>query len=153
MSIEAPCSKYRKTNFKIGIVLCFALAIWCVYDGYFNEKWIQEHTDKQGNAEAYLVLNRQGPYYLVGAGLLLSVLMGFVVRRRVLADEESLVINDKERITYDSIEKVDKTYFDKKGYFVIIYRGADGREVRRKLSDRSYDNLPAVLERLVAEIS
>ncbi len=153
MAIEAPYSKYKKTNLKIGIVFCLALAIWCIYDGYYNDDWIKEHTDADGNPEAYLVFNRQGPYYLFGGAVLLGAYMSLVVKRKVLADENELVIDGKEKIAYDAIKKIDKTYFDKKGYFIIIYEGRNGRQVNRKFSDKNYDNLSVILDLLVAEIS
>ena len=53
----------------------------------------------------------------------------------------------------DAIQKIDKTYFDSKGYFIITHKDQNGREVNRKLSDRNYDNLGAVLDHLVAKIT
>jgi len=73
--------------------------------------------------------------------------------KKVLADENELIISDKERISYDYIQQIDKTYFDKKGFFVITYKDKDGKEVKRKLNERKYDNLAAILEHLVAKIS
>ena len=64
---------------------------------------------------------------------------------------DELIINDKEKIAYDSIEKIDKTNFKSKGYFVITYKDQSGREVNRKLSDRTYDNLEAVLNEVVVK--
>ena len=39
MTIEAPISKFKKTNLKICIIICIGLLIWCVYDGFYNEMW------------------------------------------------------------------------------------------------------------------
>ena len=153
MAIEAPVSKFKKNNLKIYIVICIGLAIWCAYDGYFNDKWIEEHTDINGNPKTYLVLNRNAPPYLIGAAVLLGVYLFAVSRRKIIADENELVINDKERISYDSIQKIDKTNFDSKGCFIITYKNKDNIEVNRKLSDRAYDNLAAILDQLVAKIS
>jgi len=63
------------------------------------------------------------------------------------------VLSTKERIACDSIEKIDKTYFESKGYFVITYKDSQGGEVVRKLSNRTYDNMDAVLNELVMKIS
>ena len=41
MAIEAPISKYKRTNFKIYIVACLVIGIWCIYDGYLNKAWIE----------------------------------------------------------------------------------------------------------------
>ncbi len=153
MAIEAPYSKYRKSNFKIAIVVCVGLAIWCAYDGYFNQKWIEEHTDSDGNPETYLVFNRRAPIYLLGAAVLCGAYLFVTKDKKLVAEENELVINTNEKISYDAIQSIDKTHFESKGCFVIIYNDETGKEVNRKLSDRAYDNLAAVLEHLVAKIS
>ena len=153
MAIIAPLSSHKKGNIKIYIIACIALAIWCAYDGYYNEKWIKEHTDKDGQAEAYLVFNRKAPMYLGGAVILFGAYLFTIRDRRVSAEETELVIDNKERISYDSIEKVDKTSFKSKGYFIITHKDGSGREISRKISDRTYDNLEAVLNEVVSKIS
>ncbi len=153
MAIEAPISKSKKNNFKIYIAVCIGLAIWCAYDGYFNDKWIEEHTDTNGNPEAYLVFNRKAPPYFIGAAVLLGAYLLAIRNKKIIADENELVLSDKKRVPYDSIQKIDKTHFDSKGFFLITYKNKDGREVNRKLKDRTYDNLAAILDELVAKIS
>lgn len=152
MAIEAPISKFKKNNLKIYIVVCIAIAVWCAYDGYFNETWIQEHTDAEGNAETYLVFNREAPYYLISGAILLGVYLYLIRSRKLVADENCLVAG-KRSISYDSIEKIDKTHFDSKGVFIITYKDTNGSEAKYKVSDRTYDNLGAVLEHLVAQIT
>ena len=153
MAIEAPISKFKKTNFKIYIAVCIGLAIWCAYDGYFNDKWIEEHTDTNGNPETYLVFNRKAPPYFIGAAVLLGAYLLAIRNKKIIADENELVLSDKKRIPYDSIQKIDKTLFGSKGYFIITYKDKGNSEINRKLSDRTYDNLAAILEHLVAKIS
>ena len=153
MAIEAPISKFKKTNLKIYIVVCVGLAIWCAYDGYFNDKWIEEHTDTNGNPETYLVFNRKAPPYFIGAAVLLGAYLLAIKNKKIIADENELILSNKERISYDSIQKIDKTRFKSKGFFIITHKSNDGREVNRKLSDRTYDNLAAILDELVAKIS
>ncbi len=153
MAIEAPISKSKKNNFKIYIAVCIGLAIWCAYDGYFNDKWIEEHTDTNGNPETYLVFNRKAPPYFIGATVLLGAYLLAIRNKKIIADENELVLSDKKRVPYDSIQKIDKTHFDSKGFFLITYKNKDGREVNRKLNDRTYDNLAAILDELVAKIS
>ena len=153
MAIEAPISKHKKTNLIIYIVVCLAIGIWCIYDGYFNEAWIKEHTNVDGTPQFYLVLNRKAwPFFLGGAGLL-GVYLLAIRSKKVIAGENELIISDKEKISYDSIQKIDKTHFESKGFFIITYKDNDKREVNRKLSDRTYDNLAAILDELVAKIS
>ncbi len=153
MAITAPLSKYKKNNVKLYIAACIAITIWCIYDGYYNEKWIKEHTDPDGTPQTYLVFNRKAPYYLGGAAVLFGAYFFFFFLKKIAAESNELIINDSEKITYDSIEKIDKTNFKSKGYFVITYKDSGGREANRKISDRMYDNLEAVLNEVVAKIS
>jgi hypothetical protein len=153
MAIEAPISKYKKNNLKIFIVICIAAAIWFGYDGYLNKNFIEKHKDVQGNPDSTLAFNQKSPPYFIGAAVLLGVYLFAVSRRKIIADENELIISDKERISYDSVQKINKTNFESKGSFLITYRNKDGTEVNRKLSDRTYDNLAAVLDHLVGKIS
>lgn len=152
MAIEAPLSKYKKNSFKIGIVVLVGLAIWFAYDGYRNEKFIKKHTDQNGVPDSTLVFNRKVPPYLAGAAVLLGLYLFAVKDKKVIAGQDSLIVG-KRQIAYDSIEKIDKTHFDSKGYFVITYKDYQGVDADLKLSDRTYDNLPAILDKLIAKIS
>lgn len=152
MAIEAPISKFKKNNLKIYIVVCIGLAIWCAYDGYFNEEWIREHTNPNNTPKAYLVFNRKAPYFFGAAAVLLGVYLFSIMGKKLVADDNELIISDKEKISLESIEKIDKTSFGSKGYFIITYKNKDGGEINRKLSDRTYDNLAAILDHLIAKI-
>jgi hypothetical protein len=152
MAIEAPLSKHKKNNFRIGIVVLVGLAIWFAYDGYRSEEFIKRHTDQNGKPDSTLAFNRKAPPYLVGAAVLLGVYLFAIKDKKVVADESSLIVG-KRQIAYDSIEKIDKTHFDSKGYFVITYKDYQGVDASLTLSDRIYDNLSTVLDELVAKIS
>lgn len=153
MAIEAPYSKYRKQNLVILAVISLALAVWCVYDGYINDNWIQEHTNPDGSPQSYLAFNRKAPPYFVAAAVVLVIGFFAVRNKKIVADEDELVITSKEKIPYAAIEKIDKTHFDTKGFFIITYKGQDGKAIERKLTYKAYDNLKPVLEHLVGKIS
>ena len=153
MAIEAPISRFKKTNIKICIAVCFGLVIWCVYDAHFNEEFIKKYTNADGNPTGWLVINKKAPPFLIGAAILFGVYLFAIKDKKLIADENELVINDKKRISCDSIQQIDKTYFEKKGFFVITYKDKGESQVRLRLSDRKYDNLPAIMEHLVAKIS
>jgi len=152
MAIEAGVSSYRKNRLKMFMVACIVLAAWCVYDGYFNEKWIQEHTADDGSPKTYLVFNRKAPYFLVSGAVLLGVYLASILGKKVVADDEKLIVDGKE-IKYDSIVSLDKTHFDSKGYFVLTYETGQGGQTSKKISDLKYDNLTQVLEHVVSKIS
>lgn len=152
MAIEAPASKYKLKTLMIYIVALVAIAGWCAYDGYFNEKWIEDHKDDDGNPETYLVFNRKAPPYLGAAAVLIGIYLSVVKNKKILADESSVIIG-KQTVSYDSIEKIDKTQFDQKGYFTVTYKNEQGNETNLKISDRNYDNLQELLDHLIAKIS
>jgi hypothetical protein len=153
MAIEAPISKFTKTNLQIYIFLCIAVAAWFAYDGYLNRTFIEKNTDDNGKPNSTLIFNQKATPLFVAGAVLFGVYLFVVKNRKLVADENELVFSAKERIPYDSIEAINKTYFDKKGFFVITYKDKRGNEINRKLSDRKYDNLAAILDHLVAKIS
>ena len=153
MAIEAPISKYRKTNLKIYIILCIAVAAWFAYDGYINKDFIEKNTDEDGRPNSTLIFNQKAPPFFAGAAVLFGVYLFVVKNKKLIADENELVFSDKDKIHYDSIQSINKTYFDKKGFFVITHKDEKGKEINRKLSDRNYDNLAAILDHLVAKIT
>ena len=161
MAIEAPISKFKKTNLKIYIIICVVVAIIFAYDGYLSKyKWslrynfYKEHVlDNDGIPTPTMNFNRKSPPFFIAGAVLLGAYLFAVKNRKIVADENELIISNKEKISYDSIQQIDKTYFEKKGFFVITYKDKDGKEVRHKLNDRTYDNLAAILEHLVAKIS
>ncbi len=152
MAIEAPISKFKKNNIKIFIAVLIGLAVWFTYDGYYSQKFIEEHTTEEG-PDSVLVFNQKSPPFFVGAAVILVVYFFVIKGRKIIAEENELIINDKVKIGYDSIEKIDKTHFDAKGFFVITYKDQAGDEIDRKLSDRDYDNLSSVLDHIAAKIS
>ena len=161
MAIEAPISKHKKTNLKIYIGACILAAVVFAYDGYLSKyKWskrysfYKEHVlDNNGKPTATMNFNRKSPPVFAAGAILLAAYLLAIRNRKLIAEESELVVSAKKRIPYQSMEKIDKTYFDSKGFFIVTYKDESGRQVNLKLSDRTYDNLGAVLEKLVAEIS
>ncbi|MFZ0033701.1 MAG: hypothetical protein WAK60_01760 [Sedimentisphaerales bacterium] len=159
MTIEAPVSKFRKNNLKVYIVACIAFAILFAYDGYLSKyQWshrrsfYEEHL-KEGRLDDTMIFNQTAPIFLVVLAAVLAGRLWTIKDKKLIADENELVISDKEKISLDCIQKIDKTNFGSKGYFIVTYKGKDGREIDRKFSDKTYDNLTAVLDKLVAKIS
>jgi hypothetical protein len=152
MAIEATYAKYKKNNFLIGIIILLVFGIYCMYDGYFNDKFQRKHTI-DGKPDGTLKFNQKVPFVLLPGAAILVIWMQLVKNRKITAESEGININGKETITYDSIEKIDKTYFETKEYFDITYKNESGSESKRRLDGRDYDNLAAILNELVAKIS
>ncbi len=161
MAVEAPISKYKKTNFKIFFGICIAIAIIFAYDGYLSKyKWSGRYSfykkqvlDNDGKTTPAMNFNRKSPPFFLAGAVIFALVLYVIKDKKLIADENELVISDKKRISYDSIQQINKTYFEKKGFFVITYKDKGGGEARLRLSDRKYDNLPAVLEHLVEKIT
>jgi len=153
MAIEAPLSRYKRNNILIYMAICLGLAGWFAYDGYLNQSFIGEHTNEEGNPDGVLVFNQKSPPAFVVAALLLGGYLYVIRQRKLVADENELIVAGKERIPYSEIEKIDKTYFADKGIFTIVYKQGNGGEAKLRLSDRQYDNLKPILELLVAKIT
>ena len=161
MAIEAPLSKYTKTNIKIYIAVCVVTASFFAYDGYLSKynwsgrySFYKKHVlDNDGIPDQTMNFNRKAPPFFIGAAILFAAYLFAIKNNKLIADENGLVFSNKKRIAYDSIQKIDKTYFDKKGFFIITYKNESGNQVDRKITERKYDNLPAILDHLVKKIS
>jgi len=159
MAIEAPVSKFRKTNFKIYIGICILAAVVFAYDGYLSKyKWSMRYSfykkevlDNDGKPTHTMIFNRKSPPFFLAGAAFFAFFLYLIKDQKLIADENELIINNKKRIPYDTIQQIDKTYFEKKGFFIISCNG--NNQARIKLSNRKYDNLSAVLEHLVAKIS
>ena len=153
MAVVAPLSKYKRNNILILIAIMLAAAAYCIYDGHYNEDFIAKHTDAEGNPDHTLTINRKSPPALFAAALLLAGYLFVIKNNKIIADEDHLVINNKQTISYDAIEKIDKTHFESKGFFTLTYKSGNDQETDLKITDRRYDNLAAVLDEIVAKIS
>jgi hypothetical protein len=159
MAIEAPLSKYKKNGVKLYALACVLFAIVFAYDGYLSKyQWAHrrsfyEKHVKEGKPDDTMMFNRVAPFVLIAIAAVLIGRLWSIKERKLLADETELIISTKEKIPYDSIERIHKTNFDSKGHFTVTYKDKAGGEVNRKISDRTYDNLAAILEHLVAKIS
>ena len=161
MAVEAPLSKFKKNGFKLYIAVCLIVAVVLAYDGYLSkyewskrQKFYNKHVlDNDGKLDDIMLFNRYVPFGLIAAAAALGVRFFMVKDKKIVADENSLNIDGKRSVLYNSIESIDKTHFDAKGYFVITHVAEGGKEEALKISDKMYDNLAAVLDELVARIS
>lgn len=150
MAIEAPLSRYKKQNLIIIALVLIGAGLWFGYDGHYNQKFIEKNT-VDGVPNSTLNFNRKAPPFLIGAGILLGIYFFMIRDKKLIADENEL-ISGSLKIPYDAIEKINKTHFDKKGLFTITYTD-NGQSKELTLKDRTYDNLPAVLDHIVSKIS
>jgi hypothetical protein len=152
MSIEAPLSKYRKHNLLLIAIMLAAAAVWFWYDGRYSQKFIKDHTNPDGTPNSTLNFNLKSPPYMLIAAAIIGARLWMLKDKKIVAGDKELVY-EKLTIPYDRIDSIDKTFFDKKGFFVIHYRDDSQQTMQLKLSDRGYDNLPAVLDYLTTKIT
>ncbi len=153
MEIVAPLSKHKRNSLIIVIVGIVGFALWCVYDGYVNQSFIEEHTNAEtGEPDDTLVFNQKGPPFMLLGAALVGGYWFLIRKRRIVATDTELVMNAKARIAYDDIQAIDKTHFDDKGYFHIHHTRA-GKEVKTRIDDRKFDKLQPILDHLVAQIT
>ena len=159
MAVEAPLGKYKKNNLEIYIAVCVIFAVVFAYDGYLSEyEWshrrsFYEKHVKDGQPDDTMIFNQKAPVFLGVAAVALGIRLWAIKNRKLIAGENELIVSDRQKIPYDSMEKIDKTLFEKKGLFVITYKDENDGEVNLRLSDKTYDNLAAVLDHVVAKIS
>lgn len=153
MAIEAPISKYKKSGLLIYIVVCLGASGWFAYDGYLNKNFIEKHTHEDGRPDSTLVFNQKIPPFGLGIAVLLVGYFFVIKNKKIVADETDLILSATEKIPYDSIQQIEKTHFESKGFFVLTYKDSSGKEIECKMNSRQYDNLPAVLAHLVEKIS
>lgn len=156
MAAEAPYSKYKLQNYLIYIAICVGMSVWFVYDGYFNQKFIEKHTktdEIRGEyADKTLELHRKGPYYLVALAAGFAFRWALVRKFKIVADDEKLVFG-KRTILLDKISKIDKTHFAAKGHFTIYYQDVKEGDCQLKLSNKTYDGLEGVLDHIVKKMT
>ncbi len=160
MALVAPF--FKKKSLIKWICACIVFAVIFLYDGYLSKyQWsmrysfYKEHViDKGGKPDEMMIWNQKWLPITCGViALLLGIKFYTVRNRKIVAEDSDIVIDGKLNIAYDSIQKIDKTNFDSKGHFTLTYKGPDGREIDRKISDKDYDNLEAILGHIVAKIS
>jgi hypothetical protein len=152
MAVVAPLAKYKKTNFKIYVGLLLIFAVYFYYDGNYNEKFKAKHTVR-GKPDSSLVFNRTSPPYFFAAAVAFVVYAWVVRNKKIIADDQQLIISENEKISYTAIQSVNKSNYDAKGYFIVDYKDDSGNLQHKRISNRNYDNLDAVLELLVSKIT
>jgi len=153
MAIEAPLSRHSKNSLIIVIVVLLGFAVWTIYDGFYSESFIKEHTQEDGQPDSTLLFNQKSPPYLIALAGLAGLRLFQIRKRKIIAQEGSVVIGNKTEISYDAIQQIEKTHFEKKGVFVVTYTDTQGKLRKQRFDDRKYDNMKEILDHLVTQIS
>lgn len=160
MAIEAPLSSYKKKNFMIILIILIGVTVIFGYDGYLSKyEWSMRHSfyqkhviDNNGIPDTDMNFNRKSPpVFLACAAAVAVYYFAVVAKKKITAGDDALIVNGQS-VNYDAIESINKTHFDSKGYFIVTYAD-NGQSKDVKISDRTYDNLPAVLDHIVTKIS
>lgn len=156
--IEAPFSQYKRKNYLIVMWILIGAGLMFAYDGYLSRyEWSGRHSfyqkhvvDNEGKPDSDMKFNQYSPPFLL-AGAAVAWVMFYRSKGRKLTADETTLRTENAVIPYEAIESIDKTYFEKKGYFTLTYQ--DNGQIRQlTLSDRNYDNLGELLDRLVSQL-
>ncbi len=152
MDTVAKYSSYRLGNIKIAIFVLLGLSAWFVYDGYYNQKFIDKHTSAEGEADHTLIFHKYVAYFSVPAAGVAAVAFFINRKKRIVAGQDALQVNDGLSIPYDTMEEIDHTEYDTSGKFSITYVDG-GANKKLVLTKKSWDNLDKVLEYMISKIS
>jgi hypothetical protein len=160
MSVEATASKYKANSFRLYMAVCIIGAVVLAYDGYLSkydwakrQKFYETHYVLNDNQpDGTMTFNMNAPFVLLPLGIFFAFKWVTSKKKKVVAGDTSLDISGTE-ISYDSMESINKTHFDSKGFFMITYKDSQGSDNEIKISDRDYDGLGLVLDEVVAKIS
>lgn len=150
MNVQATGSRHKANTDWIIVAVCIVATLWFLYDGWMSKSFIEEHTLEDGSVDVTLQTNR----YYAPIGLAIAAAwfaLGAVRTKglRITADDAGLE-TPSGRIPYDTIETIDRRYFEKEGHFTIQYR-QDNTSQKIKLRDRDYDNLAILLDEIVKQ--
>lgn len=151
MDIVAKYSKYRLGNIKIAIFALLGLSVWFVYDGYYNQKFIDKHT-VEGKADDTLIFHKYFAYFGLPGAAAATALFFISRKKMIIADDKGLKLSCGSQIPYDSIEEVDHTDYDTSEKFIITYTEG-GSDKKLILTKKKWDSLDGILERVISKIS
>jgi|GEM_PF-329274 len=160
MAVEAIGSRYTiKTNYLIAAA-CLVFGAWYFYDGWFNEKFQEEHTIRvkdeetgeetgEERPEPSLQMNRTWIPIFCWLVMTYFVVSSLRLRtKKIIADDEGLTLSNGQKIPYKNIRQIDKRLFKKKGRYTIEY-DEDGRKKQMTLTEFKWDGLGLLLDEIV----
>ncbi len=109
------------------------------------EAWDVKHI----NEAAGYAMNHFGPYVCIPAGLIIGAMGIAFVRRRLIADEKGIGYAGKERITWDSISKIDSEKLKSKGIMYLRY--GEGKSL--KLDSWKLTNFRSLVTLIESKVS
>ena len=149
MAMTAGPSKYAMKMNYIYIALCVGFTIYMIYDGYFNQKFIDKYTKEDGSPKITLTINKSwGPIGCAAGAIWFGIATYSLSRRKLVVDEKGLTFEDGTFIPLDSLTKIDKSKFKKSGKILIDYE-VDGETKTFKLRDSIYDDIKGILDEIL----
>jgi len=173
MTVVAPASKVSRQNAWIITIMCVALALWFLYDGWISQSFQDKHLvnkdkvslkkfkeqsrqpDFQPDLQDFqpdvqLKFHRYWGPPICGALAVFFLIAALRARsRKVLCDDTGLTLANGQTIPYSKIKQIDKSFFEKEGHFTITC-AQDVPVGKVKLSSRKYDNLAALLSEIIS---
>ena len=156
MAVEVVGSRYTgRTNLLIAVA-CVVFGLWFLYDGWFNEEFIQEYTvvdEVTGEESQDITLQVNRTWIPIGCGIVMIYFVIAALRlksKKIVTDSEGLVTSNGQKIAFNDIRQIDKRFFEQKGHFTIEYEQA-GQTKEIKFDDRTWDGLGLLLDEIVKQ--
>ena len=152
MAVEATGSRHSRTNALLFAAVCLGLALWFFHDGYLD--WFGDYRQKQlekggGKPTPNLWFNMVAPFPLALVALYQLMQYVRIPGRRLISDDNGLTLHNGQTITYADMTYIDQRKFKDKGVVTLGYKDG-GQQKEVTFSSGRYDNLPALLDELVA---
>ena len=145
--VATGCRHTRNTNYIIAVV-CILVGLYFFYDGWFGSYREKELEENEGKPTISLYINQYAIIPLAVIAVYFALAAKRLNAKRIEADDTALSFSHGLKIPYNSIQQIDKRFFEKEGHFTIEH-DADGSIKKLKLNDRTYDGLGLLLDEIV----
>ncbi len=141
MAVVCTLANARKWRWIIYIALSAIFSVYCYYDGWISEKYINDASNLWFNRVAAVVL-------AITFVVLIIVYFTKIAKTKVLADDSGIKINDQLTIKWDAIQRIDDTYIEKG--LVDIYYTDEGKEKKWTADDYKITHFDELLDEISA---
>ncbi len=119
--VECPPSKDPPVRLFILAAMLIGFGIYCFVDAYIRDKYPYKPISEDFSAWCNWALNHYGAFVFTIAGLVPLVWGIAFLRRLLVADEEGIGYEGKQKITWDKVQQLDASRLKAKGILYLYY--------------------------------
>jgi len=147
--VATGCRHTRNTNYIIAVV-CILVGLYFFYDGWIGNYRLKELEENDNKPTISLYINQYAIIPLAVIAVYFALAAKRLNAKRIEADDTALSFSHGLKIPYNSIQQIDKRFFEKEGHFTLEYEvGSEAKKL--KLTDRTYDKLGLLLDEIVRQ--